>query len=258
MIKEAIDALTSIGRNEQPLKVINPRGEPDHVYLLVGPEGQREWMITEPKPRSHTATDLSAVTQFAKRFQASKDLEPGPVIWYYRTAVVCLIEDSERRDKVTLPLDYSPQMKVLRSLEGPAKPMCQAEMVLMMRTTFRDSVEACPEIIDILRSIKFQRNEDGESEIKQGKKSIGNRLTAEMTGSKALPEYVTLNVPIWANGFSAWRAVECALEAYPEEQAFRLIPMPLQIEMAIVDAEASLADEIGEQAKDIPVYYGTP
>lgn len=213
--------------------------------------GVRPW-------RDHHALDLATIVAFAKRFKTDK-----PSIWYHRSGVVCLVNDSDRREKVSFALSYSPQLVELQNLEKK-QAIDQRAIIMLLRTTFKNCLSRCPKLIDTLRSIKWGVAKDGQSDIGRGKSSIGQSLRAELTGIEAIPEYVTLSVPIFANGSLAFiqSDVECVIEPLEQNQSFQLFPVPGALELAIANAEGLIEQAVKGSfaAKDdsIPVYYGTP
>ena len=252
MLKEFIDCIS-----ERAVKAAGPfvtpvAAEPEHVYLLNGVR-----QIAEPRPRDHKAMSLQTIVAFAMRDVDSHDGNP-PATWYSRSGVVLLLSDTTRRDRVTLALDYSPQLKRLQALEAQPKPFGQRELIFMLRTTFAHCLAPAGNILDVLRCVKWRSKAAADATVQHGKTSIGKTLEQELTGTGALPEYLTLDVPIFASGFPALRGnVELALEPDAATETFQLLPLPGSIETAIADAEARIGAELraalGEGAA---IYYG--
>lgn len=241
MLKELVDYLFQLGRQSETLKVSHPEAEPSHVYYILDPHGMHHRVEADPKPRAHQASDLSAIIGFAV------DCEDGkPEIWYSRKEVRVLLQRAKRRDYVTLPLRYSPQLLSLQSLEkGAAILFSQKDFIRLLRVCLAGCVP--PALIDALRQIKFRINQTGESEVRHTKASIGRSLEAELQGSGTIPEEIRLTVPIF-DGFLVQqpRFVTCAIEVDPQAEKFSLTPLPGQIEAAIGEVEHSIGELLRE------------
>jgi hypothetical protein len=280
MDKTTLDYLVNLGREANRVTFSPIPGGPSHVTMKVEPDGSCETITAEPLTRSHTAASLQAVVDFAKRFSEDitivsehsdgKIVEEGRIkctasVWYNRDGVTCLIDDQTRRDHVRLPLKLSPQIVALQSLEAIRKPMKQAEFVLFLRTVLHDCLSSAGELLTVVRQLKFRVESAGQSEVQHGKSSIGRALTAELTGSRAIPEYVSLLTPIFANAtLQYYGTIQCALEPDAHTETFTLIPLPLQIETAISRAEEQLGQRLSGQLEkqiedgSVKLYYGTP
>lgn len=265
MIAEAIAKLQELFRATNPLVVVKPPAEPDHIYYLTDQEGGNIQRVeADPQPRRHTASDLSAIVAFAREFHgldsADQDERNDVDVWYHRTGVVCLLDSQSRRDRITLPLAYSEPLKVLQNLDGKPCSFSQKEFVRLLKVNLANCVDGA--LISALCYLKFKATTDGESSIGHAKVSVGKSISAQVTGQKEFPEVIHVSVPIF-HGFMhhATHAVACALEIEPTNERFSLTPLPGEIELCIRAAE----DEIGQKLKaDLEdsgitqIYYGVP
>lgn len=251
MLREFLQEVTKLANAAESVQIVEKFGNGKTRYRK--PDGTLFEMDSPAEPRKHNALDLSAVCDFAN---SNKD----SVVWYSRSGVVCLIDDATRRDRVTLNLTYSPQMKLLQSLEANSKQFTQAELVLTLRTTFADCLadEVSASLLPAVRAVTFTKNAEGESVIDHGKASVGKRLTEKATGAVAIPEYVTIRVPVFATAFSFAMPIRCAVDVDASAERFKLIPLPLQIENAIKAAEDSIFEAVEEMLEGSPLYYGIP
>jgi hypothetical protein len=255
MLKEFVDAIGQQAVKAHGPHWFKPPQEPEHTYCVVLPDGKISQVDAEPKPRAHTAGDLATVAAFAIKYA------DGAAIWYSRYGVTCLTDDQTRRDLVSMPLSFSPQILRLVELEKNRPAIKQAEFIRLLRITFAGCLGQAGNLLEVVRKIRFTVNTGGGSEIRQGKVSIGKTLEAELSGAAALPEYVVLDVPVFEAGAMAWQfEVQCALEADAQTETFQLIPLPGCVEGALTQGEQKLASEIGRLLGDsqVPVYYGTP
>jgi hypothetical protein len=232
-------------------------------YFHLDNGGNIELWRAKPGHRQHQARSLETIALFADRFASEADETVGSAIWYSRDGVVCLIDDEDRRDRVTLKLDLSEQiLKLVKLVERPWFE--QRAFLTLLRTVFKGAFDQDhPNLIDQLRRIQSTQQSDGAAEIQRGKSSIGKAIRAEVTGVGDVPEYVVLRVPVFHQriGVSSF-PVECCLEldetALPVK--FQLLPLPGMIERAITDAEQQLQELLHRSldGDQVPLYYGTP
>lgn len=260
MLAELFEKLKEVADLQQA-HVVPGTPEPKHVYRIERRDGTIEICNAAPQPRDHKALDLTAVVEHAKLYSDS-------CIWYSRSGVVAILNNSDsedegtpRLDRVSLTLSFSPQILKLLELERNRKPLTQKELVSLIRTTFAD---CCPvELRPAISELKFKSTAEGASKLTHGTTSVGKLITAEVKGGgsiEQIPETFTLNVPIFASGFPSLQKIEVILEIDAQEEKFYLTPKPLDIEDAISRAEEEIHDELTEQMeKDAkPIYYGTP
>lgn len=245
--------------------------DPTKTYAYRDQAGEVKTLKQRPKYRDHKAADIATVCAFAKRF-AKGELTPDamgdgdlgdacPVIWFSRSSVVAIIDDQGNRvDRMTLPLAFSPQVRELADLETRKLSFTQQQLIFKLRTMFRHNLAPAGDIIKVLRQVKFDVGQDGNSSVGHGKTSIGKSMRAEVTGVGEIPEYVTLNVPIFERSFVFNANVELALEPDPATQQFQFFPLAGVLERAIGDAERALGQAILAELGDveIPTYYGQP
>lgn len=260
MLKDFVEAIALQGVKAHLPIIVKADAEPNGVYYVRQADGTTERVVADPPWREHKAQDLDTVVAFAKRFVEYKDAADavGPVIWYSRTGVTCVLDDHDRRDTVHMHFGASPQ---LVHLAEDRKAYTQAEFIRILRITFADCLTACDGLLQCLRSIKFRVHSDGTSKVAQGKASIGKIIDAELTGADALPEYVTFDVPVFGVASLPVRAlVRCALEVNPQLETFQLVALPGEVEKATSVGENWVRDAVETALGDaeVPIYYGKP
>ena len=254
MLKELIDTLAL-----QAVAAARPQTvetDPTKVYAVRKPDGTVDFIGGRVPWRKHKAQDLETIAAFAERFKSS-------AIWYSRDEIVCLLADEDRFERVTVKMIKSKQITTLIDLDAKRQLMPQRDFLFMLRTVFmQHAFPTAPKLIDTLRSVKFENASKTEGNIQRGKTSVGKEAMAAATFLDAVPEQVTLSVPLFDNSFASTSYdVICALEIYEVEQRLQLFPLPGEIEAAFASAEAclcaNLRDLLGKDTK-VPVYYGQP
>lgn len=250
---ETLNAIVDLARKSDEIQIVKESRDGSVVYRDA--PGSLDKFYIPADPRNHAACDIETVVAFAG---------DSSEIWYSRSAIVCLINRDDRRDRVTCKMNLSPQIQALQNLEATGKAYTQAEMILALRTTFAGCLrdEASAQLLPSIRAVKFTRNEEGASVVDVGKSSIGKRLTQEVTGSgMPIPETVEMTVPVFAGVVEFNASIKCAIDVDAASGKFRIIPLPLEIESAIISGEnctaVTIETEMKEQEKKTPLYCGT-
>lgn len=253
MLQEAFKFLFDAGLNSAP-GVVKATAEPEHVYFLRGKDGTLTRTEAKSAPEKHTALSLQAIVELATRND-----ERGQV--WYSTGAVTLCFGASLRDRTTLSLHLSEPIKQLVSWRDQKPSLAQADLIRTLRTTFRDAMAQAGTLLESLKKVRFNQQSQINAEVGHGKASLGKEIMGEVTGVGAIPEYVTFNMPVFANPcFRSLRAsVECALDPDAATGTFRVIPLPGQIEAAIDAGNAGVGAQLAESLpRDFPVFYGTP
>jgi hypothetical protein len=258
--KKTAELLLDTGQGRVP-KFYRPDCEPAGFYYLPEPDGSLALTFAQPAHQTARALSLASLADAVADCNAQA---VAPAVWYSAGGVVAVLDAKTQLRRVTLELSPSPQAQSLRELEKNRTALSQRDIVLKLRTTFADSMGPCPNLLPTLRNVRFGGTTDGESVIEHGKASLGKKLAAQIEGTGSLPEYVTLDVPLFAQPLGYRGPVRCALEPNPTEQTFQLLPLPRQIELATLAAEESLGQDLRDLLGKalagviVPVYYGRP
>lgn len=254
MLKELIDALA-----KQAVAAAGPQvkeTDPTKYYTVLDPNGSVRIVDGKPPWRKHKASDLETLAAFSDRFGKSS-------IWYSRHGIRLLIDDTDRRECVSVEMLWSDQIRQLMDLEKSKPLIGHRPLLLMLRTVFTQSAfGTAPQLIETLRKVTFEANAKAEGNVQRGKSSVGKELNAAASFLGEVPEQVTLSVPIFHNSFARKpQDVICALEIFEVEQQFKLFPLPGEVEKAFAAAESVICQSILDLAcKDSngQVYYGVP
>lgn len=255
MLKELFDAICDKERKAFKATVIQPAPEPSYRYLIQDANGSYNWFEALPQPRQHKAADLSAILAIAKEQEATS------VVWYSREAVTLFYDDETRRDQVRLALLSHPQLNTMLRLEKDKPKLDQKEFLRLLRIDLAgcDPIQGAT-LVDIIRKIRFKKNEQGENVILHNKASLGRSIENELIGGGPIPEKITLSVPIFKAPRHLKRyPIGCAIEIDPAEEKFQLVPFPGEIDEAVCLAERDIAQELREALPAlVPIYYGAP
>lgn len=251
MLQEAIEHIGTMATDAASPKITPIPNDPTQVLLSI--KGVYEKHQLPPATRKHTVRtldDMILITERAESVWGGK-----PVLWHDRASVVLIVDDGERRDLVTMPLQIS---ETYATVEGLARrTFSQKEFVQLLRVSLRGCV-LDGNLLPAVRALKFQTNSSGSSQIKHGQESMGREIESQIVGADAIPEEVTLQTRVYNNPDVQYMAkVTCALDIDLESQKFTLRPMPDQLEEAVQGAQNEVRTRL-EELKDVQSFYGTP
>lgn len=249
--KSFIEGLAALVSKSEAPKMINITDD-----MAIGSvNGETRTYNLPPPRRNHLAEDLETIFAFAMQ-------NPCSSVWYNCDGVVVLAHDEDRRDRMTMPLYFSPQLKMLQLWEEKGQAgyqLKQREAILLLRTVFKNCLRNHDTLIASMRAMKSSIGGSGESKIEQGKRSIDKRLEHQWTGADGIPECITLNVPVFDSRFHFEADIEVAIDANAENETFTFIPIPGSIVLAIEEAEHKIGEHLRTLLIDKQmIYYGSP
>lgn len=248
--KTAVDAAGAVNK----VQVIELPGEPDYVYGVVTPDGKLERRVAEPEPRDHRLVSLAEAVLFA----TDKGTPEKSVIWFDRDRVAIVLDDETRRDRAALPLNYTPQMELLIKIEADAKKYDQQAFRRLLRI---DLADCRPDdvLLNWVSDMRFTNAGSVTGRLEHGRESMGKDLEVDaLSDIGNCPEMINLSVRVFDDpSLMVKRQVRCAVEILPKEQAFRLVPLPLELDNAI-ELEMSDVGESLRKAVKCKVFRGTP
>lgn len=236
--------------------ILHPDAEPRDVYLIVGPDGKHERFVAE-RNRMHVLRSIDQVGPFVK-FLADV---PGskPVVWYSEKGVTVVIDDDKRRDLAKLNLRKTPQVLSLQKLEEDKPKLSQRDFIRLLKVDLSPCFQEDKRLLTAVRNVNFRTGSEVRGNLQHGKESLGRDIetAAVSQGAEDIPEEVVLQVQVFDDPFlsdESWD-VRCAVEVLPQEGAFQLIPLPMQIRGAIdLELKAIAVFLAGEC--DRPVFHG--
>lgn len=233
--------------------------DPTKPYVWRDAKGEIKMFGSAVEFRAHRVETIDDIAQFYRDHSSN---EASSSIFYMRDRVVLLIDDEDRRDRVTLALSLSPQLVCLDQMKGAVE---QSALIRTLRTTLYGCFSPDLKLVDALRNLKWNDETSGQSDIQRGRASIGSAIRRELTGLEAMPEYIHFTVPVFASKVEHKAIIRCLFD--PDEKTKRIIlePLPGEIDRALFMAEEeigrrlALALKSGEDGS-VPcfLYHGSP
>ena len=257
----AVKAIQSTAREaEMNLKAVSFLQGPDprKQYLVRGKEHTE--IPVPPPPRRHTVHTLQDLIAFADQvaeLAEAADDTAKLVIWHCHEKVTLVIDDDDRRDTVTFPLEYSSLWTILRQIdEQGTLAFTQKDFVRMLRKDFAVS-EA---VITEFRKIDFRVLSQSGGEVGRGKESLGKSIEAEVrTGAQELREELDVEAPIYVNPREDQPYRVRLLLDYDATAAKILVSLQADcLAKCELAHQANISTRCGEGESEAAVYFGQP
>jgi hypothetical protein len=263
MLKEFIDAIAGYAVAAKAVQIISIPGEPAHVSHVLVPGHGLERMEATPKPRRHKVGTLDEIVRAVDMWGFGADADvPDFTLWYDRTGITMVIDDSTRRDTVTLPLSVTPQFAELQALDGRTVPINQTDLLWKLRSFWAQFLAGeATSTINAFRELKWTLLKESQSNQAIGKASLGTKILAEVGGAAKLPDVIAVRVPVFVQRLEQVPAyIEIVIDPDPAKEQFKLAVVAGACEQALQNAEQRIGNQLCEMLPDHVdrIFYGTP
>ena len=258
LTEQAVKLIQDTAVKADGKRIIKPEAEPKHVYFIQQDDGSLEKRFAESGPVDYEAHSFETLAQLA----ADAPVPPHSAIWY-STSGVTVTFDETLRDRANLPLSDSTPFAKLTEWNGAGVNgvlMDHISTFTMFRTLFRDCLPAHSSLRDDIK-----KAQEAASGVSRTAVSMSKSLIAEASGADKLPEVLTFDVPVFAEAYAPVRAlVRVAFDLEPQQERFRFIVLPGEIEKAQAVAEEWLHGAVNaalakaEPTEPVSVYCGIP
>jgi hypothetical protein len=253
MIKEALEFLASQARLAADVNVLDNIKDPRAAHM--SDSYGKPFTVAQPKPpRKHVIESLVDLIQLANRFAQNCEV----VTWYNESCVtVVLDDDGHRIERATFTLNESELFQRVRELKKQRFDI--KAFVRLLKVELVGTLDPHM-LLNIVRSLKFENGIVVKAKLDRQSESMGREIVSAVSGDKDIPEFATLQLPVYRNlGERERFALICSVEVDPSEGRFALIPFPDEIErvqqMAVQSIHARLEGGLLDTA---PCYYGSP
>jgi hypothetical protein len=256
---EAVAAIERIAReaekNKDAVKFL-PGPDPRKQYLVRGAE--REEVSVPPPARDHRVYTLEDLLTFAADFAGR--CEEGEaaelVVWHNHEAVVLVLDDADRRDRVSFLLEKSAAWARLCQIGSTSGARFDLKpFIRLLRNEFQIEESR----VGPFRDINFKLLQTAQAQVTRGKESLGRSIEAEAkTGSDDLPEEIEVTVPIYLNaGEGAMYPVRLFLD-YDAQDAKIVVAVEADALEKRMQAHQQEIHGRCAAADSLRVYYGKP
>jgi hypothetical protein len=262
-LAEALGLLMGVTRDAMTLKVIDIPGDPRHVLISQGGENEERAV-----PGDLIASEVESLADLVALAVKHSHGKSDPTIWHNSGEVVALLDYTDRRERVTLSLNFCKVWKVLCGIDQ--KTWSQEELKRLFRVDLNGLVPA--EVVASVRNVKFTRNETATGNITHTEHGLGRSIEMSVSGADKLVEQFVIETPVYSNALEAFPVrVPILLDVDHNMNApgFRLavagdtltkVMRATQDKLREVlrDLLAKVDGDDADGAETIAVYYGTP
>lgn len=257
---EAIREIERLTKAAATVAVVAPGLEDSDRYLLVGPGGEREWIVPEPGPLDVKLATPAEVYRWAIEHppEGAEGFKAPRRELYLSAGGLSLVldADGDRRGLVSCSFAKTEQFAALAA----APAMDQLTFVRWLRRTMHGCLPA--DLLAMARSLRWQKTETATGSYDQNRAdhSLGKsvELAAAGGGAIAVPEIVAATVPVLdvlADDPANHATIQCVVEVLHERKMFCVSPLPGELDRAMADALASIADARPKACP--PLYLGS-
>lgn len=248
--KEALEYLISTGQKAREVRFVGLTPDGRHARFDVA--GELKEVIEPPPVRAHRVYSLADLINYV--IDTASDHET--VIWYSRQAVILMLDDADRRDRVTFDLRLSEIFHHLVQLHEDLDPgsLDQRGFVRLLRNL---GIEAA--LIAPFRRLDWTTHMASVGETMPGRDRLGKDVQANVAGISDLPEDLIVSTPVYREiGERELVHVRCRIETFPLEQRLQIRPFPGEIDLAFEQAMGSISERLREGLDNQSIYYGMP
>ncbi|NUQ53411.1 MAG: hypothetical protein HUU19_12035 [Phycisphaerales bacterium] len=278
-MKQVIEKVTeqerSIATLQKPQKLEVSGIPPFFTVFWDGNKKSIECFQTPIGHRAYKAADLAdlarLINEFAGRTRELPGVAGGPVTLEHPLVFVFVLdgtvhaildEKGDRRDRIYLKFLQSEGIIKLREIDG--QWLSQVEMLDALRTDINGRYD--PNILPLVRRIKFKNDSSGNSEVTMGRVSMGKSIEAAVAGIDGdFPDDVLVELPIYdefidENGNAIRFGVSCSLDVDPANQKIRLSCKAGQLAKVMLDADTKMMQAIAAKVEhtNVKIFRGAP
>lgn len=236
--------------------IVTPECEPDHVYLVVKPDGTCDRREAGPEPRAHRLAGIDQVVPFV----AAK-MTANTVVWYDRDGVHVVLDDTTRRDVAILKFVYTSQFARVMLLDVDRPGFTQKDFRKLIRIELAGCFDS-PRLLNWVSDVRFGAASNTAGNLRSDRESLGKDVDAQaVSGAGEIPDQVPLSVRVFDDPALVERqGVACVFDLDVQAQQFRLIPLPLEVHSAIERELLYVREKLGDELEKlgVPLFRGRP
>lgn len=237
----------------------------DDSQVIISQDGQREFYVLPPKPRTHTVESLDD-------FRGACEVFGVTSVWIAEDQVVGVIDREYRRDRVFWPLRYTDPFGEVKKLDGETVEFSQQQIVRWLKIDLWRCVDD-ETLVPALQHIKYKNNQGGTSKIGAGNASLGISIEQEVQGNeRPLPETFSVTCRVHDNfGEEFQERIILSLQPDPARNVFIVQALPDEIPRAIERRLTNIQSRLDESIEPrtekkadeeikvhVPVFFGKP
>jgi hypothetical protein len=178
---------------------------------------------------------------------------------FFNEGYVVLVFDwgDHRIEKASFLLNWSDPWKTAQKL---GQWMESKTLIRLLRVDLRGCLPDAA-LVDTIRKVKFESGQTATVETTRTRESLGKELASKIVTAADVPEWVTLDIPVYSNlGETDRYPLRCSLEIDAlRSDPFQFKPFPDEIERVMQLAVQSIGERLRAGLPDgVSCYYGSP
>jgi hypothetical protein len=190
--------------------------------------------------------DLGSLVLVAANLKGRDDFKP--TFYVSPRGVEVVVDDlAYRSEGANFPLQLSRAFKRLQKLDAAESPQwTDHDSFLRMLRTELEASESTEYVA--LQSLKFISGGEAASTVKHGTESLGRSVENRVLtgGSAAIPESITLSVPVFEQRSDITVEVSCFIEVQTREAKLALIPKAGQVREALFTELQAIGSDVAK------------
>lgn len=261
---DALRLIQETAVNAAGVSIVRIEGEPRRVFIDSNGKFEKYDL-----PAPTIKAEVVEVDDLIRL--AIADGVPKPrSLWHHYESVVLVLDDSDRRDTVKMPLPKTNLFQWLERTTTQPQRVDQRTFLTLLKQELAEAVSEMQliEFVSVLQAIKFRKSDETDSDLsRRGTEGLGRKIEQECTGADKLPEFLEIKAQIYRNLPEIEPAVVKVYVSIDfEKQQFVLTPCGDRVAEAVDGAQAILGDILRERiakaarkdGQPIQVYFGKP
>lgn len=251
MLTEAIQKIVHLA-DEARKPIVEPvPHDTRHVRVLLNE--RVEFVEIPPPPLDNVVYSLDALVGVIRDTKGGNGLAG---VWHSDAAITAQFlnpSNEDRRDRVSLPLTYTPGFHKI--LELAARP-CRLDQATFLRL-LRFTLGVDPAVVALFRKMDWSSSAAASGNVTFGASRMGKSIEAEVQGMDQLPEEILVATRVFIERLGQPTArVRCWVDLDVHAQSIALVPDQESIEEARDLMHDYLQTVLSKELES--VYYGTP
>jgi hypothetical protein len=257
VLSEALQVIQATAVLAADPKVVRIPGDERNAYIYKN--GDLLPVKIPAALRKHTARDLGELCRYLAR---PKWWEAPVVVWHSAGEVVAILDDDDRRDRLTLPLEKSRAWLWVEQAAERSPKLTPKEFLTLLRTKLAECVEP-GELLrwqTALRNVRLSSRSSTTIDNDKGLEKLGREIEQSCAGAEQIPDTLNVVTSIYRNAGVCETAADVSFDVSIDYDAgaFVLTQIGDAVANAIDGAHETIGDFIRANAKLDAVFYGNP
>lgn len=255
MLRDALAGIVGLAHDAEAMTILNIPGMPEDMRAYHVRGMDEPALLTLPKqPMRQKVDSLETLLALARNAGET------PSIWYDESEITLVYGHTTRREWATMQLKRSPVFLAVENLKKHHR-FDQKNLLRWLRFDLSGALSCGgPELLAAAKTVKFRKQQEGESTIVHGKASLGKNIQAEVAGASDIPEQFRVLCSVFMNsGCRCSVLLELGVEVDVDAAEFVIRPLSGEIETAfdlvLADIVRSMRSSLGDA---FPILAGRP